>query len=297
MDIKDLITSFYQLMDYLIVQILITILSAAILSMISRWLVRRSVRRIVRRHKGQDKLEHQKHLDTIETVLRRTVAAVIWTVAVFTVLHQLEVNISALLTGAGLIGVLVGFGAQNAVRDFLAGLFVITENQYRVGDIVTMYASGQVIGGVVEDLSLRVTRLRDLDGNLHIVRNGSAEVVTNLSFKYANVNVDINVAYDSDIDIVERLMNEVGDSLSKDPVWAGHISEPIQFLRIDSFDETAVRVKALGTVEPAQQWAISGEFRRRIKKAFEQHGIDIVPQTHLKLSEEAPSTHKKSTSH
>ena len=278
-----------ELLESLTVQILLTVLAAATLSLISRWIVKRVSKRIIRRHKGQSKAEHQKHLDTIQTVFRRTVVAIIWTIALFTILHQLDINVSALLTGAGLIGVLVGFGAQNAVRDFLAGLFVITENQYRVGDIVTMYASGQVTGGVVEDLSLRVTRLRDMDGNLHIIRNGSAEIVTNSSFKYANVNVDIMVAYETDIDTVEKLMNNVGDTLAQDQAWAEHISEPIQFLRVDGFTETAVRVKALGKVEPAQQWAIAGEFRRRIKKEFEAHGIRMMPTTQVELLSSKPA--------
>ena len=283
MDIDTFIATADKALDSITVQILITVLAAAILSMLSRWVVRRVTRRVIRRHKGQSRSEHKKHLDTIETVLRRTVAALIWTIALFTILHQLDINVSALLTGAGLIGILVGFGAQNAVRDFLAGLFVITENQYRVGDIVTMYASGQVTGGVVEDLSMRVTRLRDMDGNLHIIRNGSAEIVTNSSFKYANVNVDIMVSYETDVDAVEKIMNDVGTRLSGDEAWSEHISEPIQFLRVDGFTETAVRIKALGQVEPAQQWAIAGEFRRRIKKEFEKHDIRMIPTTQVEL--------------
>lgn len=285
MEFDTLLTTLRELLDELVVQILLTLLVAVLLSMVARWIVRRTVHRLIPRHKGQKRAEHQKHVDTIETVLRRLVVALIWTIAIFAILNQLSVDIAALMTGAGLIGILIGFGAQNAVRDFLAGLFVITENQYRVGDIVTMYASGQVTAGVVEDLSLRVTRLRDLDGNLHIVRNGSAEVVTNSSFKYANVNVDINVAYDTDIDAVEKLMNSVGEELFNDAVWAEHMAEPIQFLRVDDFTDTAIRIKALGAVEPAQQWDIAGEFRRRIKKSFEAHGISIVPRSHVSLND------------
>lgn len=290
MELQDIFDTLARLADYLAVQILATVLVALIASMVGRWIVRRTVRRVIRRHKGQSVIEHKKHLDTIETVLRRVVVATIWTIAVLTVLHQLDVNISALMTGAGLIGILIGFGAQNAVRDFLAGIFVVTENQYRVGDIVTMYADGQVTGGVVEDFSLRVTRLRDMDGNLHIIRNGAADIVTNSSFKYANVNIDFNIAYDTDIDTVETLMNAVGTKLYEDPKWAEHFSEPIQFLRVDGFDETAIRVKALGTVEPAQQWSIAGEYRRRIKKSFEQHNIDIVPRTYIAMTDIKKST-------
>src|SRR5690606_20980529 len=191
-----------------------------------------------------------------------------------------KVDVAALMTGAGLLGIIVGFGAQNTVRDLLAGIFIITENQYRVGDIVTMYASGEKIAGVVEDLTIRITRLRDLDGNLHTVRNGSAEVVSNLSYKFANVNVDLNIAHDSDIDQVESLINQVGLDLAAEEAYKEHFSDPIQFLRVDGFDGTAIRIKCLGTVAPAEQWAIAGAFRRRIKKAFDNDGISL-PYSHV----------------
>ena len=182
---------------------------------------------------------------------------------------------SALATGAGLLGAIIGFGAQDSIRNILSGIFIIAENQYRIGDIVSLRVASKDVSGTVEDVSIRITRLRDLDGNTHIIPNGSIMVTSNLSFDFANVNIDVGVGYEADIDHVEKVINMVGKKLAEDEQWKQHIFEPIQFLRVDAFDESSVRVKALGKVEPAQQWGVAGEYRRRLKKAFEKESIKI----------------------
>lgn len=255
------------------VQVLLTIITTLILQIIAQHTVGIFVRNIVRGHRYANKVDEHKREQTLKGVLRTLVGVVLWVLATLIILTQLGFQLSTLLTSAGLIGVVVGFGAQNVIKDFVAGLFVLGENQYRVGDVVEMQVAGINFSGTVEDLTVRITRLRDLDGNLHVIGNGSAQAVTNLSYKYANVNVDITIAYASNIDDVEEVINEVGQKMAKSDTWSRSIFEPIQFLRVDELAESGVRIKSLGRVEPAEQWAVAGEFRRRLKKEFDKRGI------------------------
>ncbi len=132
-------------------------------------------------------------------------------------LSSIGVNVASLMTGAGLVGVVVGLGAQTTTRDILAGFFIVGENQYRVGDTIEIMVAGRLISGKVENISLRITQVRDADGKVHTIRNGASEAVTNLSFKYANVNLMFGVSYDTDIDVLEEVINNVGLKMLEDP--------------------------------------------------------------------------------
>lgn len=270
-----------------VAQIAITLLAAALLQLVSNRVTRRVVHSLVHRHSHHSRADEKKREKTLVTMLHTTISVIIWITATILILTELNVNVAAILTGAGVVGIIVGFGAQSTIGDILAGMFIIIENQYRVGDIVTLSASGKEISGVVEDITIRITRLRDLDGNLHTVRNGLTTIVTNQSFGYANVNIDTRVAYSSDIDFVEKIINQVGKDLAEDEQWQRHIKEPISFMRIERFDDSGITVKALGKVEPAMQWDVTGEFRRRLKKAFEQNGITIpLPQVVVRTAKD-----------
>lgn len=274
----DIATIFSNIFSNTYVKVIITIAVIILVQALAALVITQVFRRVVRGNKYTSKAEEKKREDTLIRIFRTASGVAIWIIGIVVILDELHVNIAALATGAGLIGVIVGFGAQNAVKDFLAGVFVIIEDQYRVGDIVMFSASsgnGSGVSGVVEDITIRVTRLRDLDGNLHTVPNGSAGIVTNMSHKYANVNVDVGVGYSADIDKVEQIINEVGEKMAKDSKWQEDIIEPIQFLRVDSFGDSSVVIKSVGKVKPAQQWAVAGEFRKRIKVAFEKNNIDI----------------------
>lgn len=268
------------IIDNSYVQILFTIAVLLLAQILIRDTLGRLVRRIIRGHKYDTKAEEHQREETLVRVFRTLSATALWTIGTIVILAELHVHFAALLTGAGLIGVIVGFGAQNILKDYLAGIFVIVENQYRVGDIVSMTAGVSTpVSGVVEDISIRATRLRDMDGNLHIVPNGSAGIITNLSYKFAQVNIDINVSYDTDIDKVEAIINAIGQEMADEETWEQKIVEPITFLRIDKFGDSAITVKALGKVKPAAQWDVAGAFRRRLKRAFEKNGIEIgLPQ-------------------
>lgn len=261
-------------------KIIFTILVIVALQLLVRGSIERIVIRVVRGHKYASKIDEDKRETTLTNIFQTASAIILWTIGVVVILSELHVHIAALLTGAGVVSVVFGLGAQSAIKDFLAGIFIITENQYRVGDIVTLSAGTPLgVSGVVEDITIRITRLRDQDGNLHVVPNGSAGIVSNLSFQFANVNVNVTVPYETDVDKVERIMNDIGSKLAAEPVWAENIIEPIKFLRVDSFSDSGVTVKALGKVKPGAQWDVAGEFRKQLIIAFEKHHIAFaLPQ-------------------
>ncbi|MCA9325538.1 mechanosensitive ion channel family protein [Candidatus Saccharibacteria bacterium] len=268
-DIHDLLTIAW-------LQVALTIGITIVVQVVLRHTLRRIVERTVHSHHHSSRAEEKKREETLTSVFQATSAVLLWTIAVLVMLTQLHVNLVALLTGAGVLGVVIGFGAQEAVKDYLAGIFIIMENQYRVGDIVTLYADGANVGGVVEEITIRITKLRDLDGNLHIVPNGSGGVVTNRSFKFAAVNVDVGVSYDTDLEKAREVINIVGKAQAKAEKWADEILEPIEFLRVDKFGDSAVMLKCVGQVKPATQWDVAGDFRMRLKKAFDEAGI-VIP--------------------
>jgi small-conductance mechanosensitive channel len=167
--------AFHHTLSNPIMQIFLTLAVSVLILLLIRHLLERIVRRVVKSDKNTTKTEERRREDTLIRIFRTLSAAAVWIITIVVILGELHVNVAALLTGAGLIGIVAGMGAQNIIKDYLAGILIIAENQYGVGDIVSIAASvGGNVSGVVEDVSIRATRLRDLDGNLHIVSNGSA---------------------------------------------------------------------------------------------------------------------------
>lgn len=265
------------LLGYPWVRILVIIAVAIILQRVIRIVVRRVVHRLVRREEAITDADRDKREKTISSIFGTALAAVLWIITVLVILSELHINIAALATGAGLAGIIIGFGAQNMIKDYLAGMFIIIENQYRVGDVVIFEGTGssRPLGGIVEEISIRSTRIRDDDGNLHIVLNGTPTSVTNMTFKHANAHMDLRVSYNSNIDQVEQVINRVGIEMTKDKNWMDKIIEPIEFVRVEQFADSAIVIKCIGKTTPIDQWAVSGEFRRRLKKAFDKEGIEI----------------------
>ncbi len=251
----------------------IAILAMAYLGqIIAKKFIERIVRRSVIASKFKTKKDEVQREDTLISILKTAANAAIWVVAGLSILGVFDINIAPLLAGAGVVGVALGFGAQSLVKDLLAGLFILLENQYRVGDVLQV---NQSVAGIVEKISLRVTILRDLDGKVHYVPNGVIEIATNLTMEYAQVDLNIGVSYDSDIDKVERVINEVGEQLFIDKKWKGVVLEPAKMLRVDSFDDSAITVKIVCKTAPIRQWEVKSEILRRIKKAFDDEGIEI----------------------
>lgn len=187
------------------------------------------------------------------------------------VLKEADLDIAPLLAGAGIAGLALGFGGQYLIRDIITGLFLILENQYRIGDVVQLNGTG----GLVEDITLRITTLRDMDGTVHFIPHGEIKMVSNLSKNFARVNLDISVAYDSDLDHVISVINKTGEELAQDPVFKDYLITQPKFLRVNEFGDSAIILKVVGDTKPLKQWEVSGELRRRIKVAFDREGIEI----------------------
>jgi len=236
------------------------------------------VRSTVVKTKGESKEGIRKRIDTLVSVFMGVGRAVIVIIAIFMILSELGVNITPILAGFGIAGIAVGFGAQYLIRDLIAGTFIILENQYRVGDVAKIAD----IAGLVEEVNLRKTVLRDLDGIVHHVPNGEIRVASNYTRHFARVNLDVSVSYGTDLDHAISVINRVGQELTADEKWANLIISAPQVLRVQNLGDSGIDIRILGDVKPMQQWAIMGELRLRIKKAFDAEGIEI-PWPHVKL--------------
>jgi moderate conductance mechanosensitive channel len=226
----------------------------------------------------QTEQELQKRTDTLASVIIATAQIIIIFMYVIMFLTEININVTAVLTGAGVVGIAVGFGAQSLVKDILAGLFIILENQYRKGDWVQIAGTA----GVVEEINLRRTVLRDMDGITHVVPNGEIRVTSNYTKQLSKINLNISVSYDTDLDKAIAVINRVGKEMAGDPRWAPYILTPPSALRVDNLGNSGIDIKITGDTKPSQQWAISGELRLRLKKAFDQEGIEI-PWPHTKI--------------
>jgi len=210
-------------------------------------------------------------------------------VVVFMILSEVGVDITPILAGFGIAGIAVGFGAQYLIRDLIAGIFIIMENQYRVGDVAKIAD----IAGLVEEVNLRKTVLRDLDGIVHHVPNGEIRVASNYTRKFSRVNLNVSVAYDTDLDHAISVINRVGQELATDEEWGKVIISAPYALRVDNLGDSGIEIKILGDVKPIQQWAVMGELRLRLKRAFDAEGIEI-PWPHTKVYfGNAPGDQKK----
>ncbi|MEO7364298.1 MAG: mechanosensitive ion channel domain-containing protein [Candidatus Saccharimonadales bacterium] len=260
------------------VQLLLALLAALVMHELSARFVGRVVRRLVRRNRFETLIDEMKRENTLITIASASLQALIWIVVIAVMLHILSIDLASVAAGAGFLGIIIGLGAQTTIRDYLAGMFILAENQYRVGDIITLRggSTGNGTSGVVEDISLRITKLRDLDGTLSSVRNGEATIVTNRTISFSSVLIDIGVSYDSNIDKVEEVLNKIGQDMLTDEELAKNIKEPIAFLRVDGFGASAIMIKVVGKVVPAKQWEIAGEYRRRVLKAFRTAKIEIA---------------------
>jgi small conductance mechanosensitive channel len=222
--------------------------------------------------------EFQKRVDTLSSVIRYILVIGVLIVAAIMVMGELGIEIGPVLAAAGIVGLAVGFGAQSLVQDVISGFFILLEDQIRVGDVVQIAEKG----GLVERITLRMVVLRDLAGNVHYVRNGQIQVVTNMTKEYGRYVFDIGVAYREDVDNVVEVIKEVDEELRSNPNFRDDILEPIEILGLDRFADSAVIIKARIKTKPIRQWAVGREFNRLLKKRFDEKDIEI-PFPHVTL--------------
>ncbi len=249
------------------------LIGAVIVWLVIRFVLSRVERRIIKlsEHKGSSPEEARKRALTLTALLRRLSFFLYWFAVALTLLSQLGVKIGALLAGAGVAGLALSFGAQSLVKDVINGFFIVLENQIRVGDVATINGTG----GVVEAINFRTTLLRDLDGALHVFRNGSINNLANLTRDWSGYTFDLGVAYKEDTDKVIEVIKRVGKEMRADTEFGASMIEDLEIFGVNQLGDSAVVVKGRLKTRPGAQWSTGRAFLARIKKAFDAEGIEI----------------------
>ncbi len=249
-----------------------------ILILLLAYAVVRTIRLVVSRFEheltrgtGLDALERAKRARTLGSVINKVVGVLITGIAIIMILREFHVDTAPVLTGAGIAGLAIGFGAQTLVRDVISGFFLILEDQVRVGDVAAINGTG----GLVEELNLRTIVLRDIEGTVHVFPNGSINTLANRSKDFSYYVIDLAISYREDSDRIAALLRTIGAGLQADPAFGPFILEPIEVLGVDAFADWSVQIKARIKTVPLKQWEVGRELRRRIKKAFDEQGIEM----------------------
>ena len=253
------------------ITIALIIIGTFIIQLSLNAVITRLIQRLVVSDRYDSKDAEEKREETLSRILIVTMRVVLWIVSLLMILQEVGINVGPMIAAAGIVGLAFGFGGQYLIRDLISGLFIILENQYRIGDAVCFDDTC----GTVEDITMRMTTLRDLDGVVHHIPHGEITRVSNKSKQFSRVNLDVGVGYGADIDAVISVTNRVGEELAKDEDWKSKIVSAPQFLRVEDLGDSAVVIKILGDVKPGQQWSVAGELRKRLKKAFDAEGIEI----------------------
>lgn len=281
-----------------LVPILLEILLIVAVAIVVTRQLQRAIRRFVRRleaegvsridalrardpawHTGPINLARAtQRFQTIGAVMRSLSTLVVVGIAGVLVLGALGIDLRPLLAGAGIAGVALGFGAQNVVKDVLAGTFILIEDQYGIGDIVTLgESSNPVASGVVEGITLRTTRLRDVEGTVWYVPNGEIRAAGNKSQLYARTLLDVGVGYDTDVARAIEVIKAVADEVWLDPAWAGQVLEEPEVWGVENLGPSEIVIRLVAKVEPARQFAVNRELRVRLLRAFAEEGIELAP--------------------
>ncbi|MBI2189412.1 MAG: mechanosensitive ion channel family protein [Acidobacteria bacterium] len=252
-------------------RILALAVAAYILIRIGKAAARR-LEREMSRGTGLDVIERTKRARTLGRILQKTLSIVVTAMAGLMILRELDLDITPVLTGAGIAGLAIGFGAQTLVRDVISGFFLILEDQVRVGDVAVV--NGQ--GGLVEQVNLRTIVLRDEAGTVHIFPNGEVKTLANMSKDFSYYVLTVGLGYDEEVDRAIEAMREAGASLIDDPDYTPHILEPLDVYGIDAFEPGQLVVKGRIKTVPQKQWVVGRELRKRIARLFVERGIEMA---------------------
>lgn len=238
-------------------------------------LIKRIIRQVVRSShfyviSAEDARKRQDTLISLFRAIWKVLIVIVTFFLLFTEIFP-HINLIPIFASAGIVGVAVGFGAQSLVKDFLTGAFIIMENQYRVGDVVDISGAA----GTVERITIRSTVVRDSDGNVHFLPNGSVVHVINKTMGYSRVNLTLGVMPDTNVDTLAEIIDSVGKKMQESSEWKDKLIEPPHFLSIGTFSDTSLDVKITAKTQPSTQWAVTGELRRRLLKALTKHDIEL----------------------
>jgi len=250
---------------------LVIIIVTMFVSRFGKVVIERVVRKAIIGEPDLDPEAETKREDTLISILNGTFKVVLWVSVLLIVLSEFGVNIGPLIAGAGVVGIAVGFGGQYLIKDVITGIFILLENQYRIGDIVDIGGAA----GLVESISLRVTTLRDIDGVVHHIPHGEVKTVSNMSKGYSRVNLVVGISYSDSIKEAADIINKIGLDMWKDDEWHAQLKEAPYFVRVEELGDSAVMLKVLGETHPGKQWSVAGELRQRIKETFDRSGISI----------------------
>lgn len=287
---KDLLINLLEtLQDWVVKELpLVLILTIALLILLR--VIKLSIKRLKKtlvKHAAKaedtDVEESEKRINTLISIVWGLLKIFLWAIYIMLILQHFGVNIGPILASAGILGLAVGFGAQELVRDFISGFFILLENQVRTGDVAIIDGTG----GLVEKIELRTITLRDFSGTVHIFQNGKISNLSNMTKEWSAMVFDIGVAYKENTQQVMDIMKQVGDELQNDPDFKNSIIEPIEVFGLDQFGDSALVIKARIKTKPIQQWTIGREYRKRLKDAFDKQNIEIpFPHTTVYWGEE-----------
>lgn len=253
---------------------LFTVVIAVVTLFIVRFALKRWTKRVESRYGASDHLaerERAERLHTLTGVSMVVASIVVWSVVGLTIMAIWGVPMSPLLAVGATVGVAVGFGAQDVVRDVIAGFLILVEDQYAIGDVVSIAG----VAGTVEEIRLRTTVLRDLEGSQHHVPNGQIRVASNLTAGFSRVVVDVPVAYDTDIDFAIAVISHEAQAFAADPEWSGMFLEEPKNLGVNKLGDSAVDIRITLTTDTERRWVVKREFLKRIKIRLDQEGIEI----------------------
>lgn len=257
--------------------VLIHVVALIISILVFRLIIGRSKAFLIRREQSKkdftdtQKEEQIKRIETLMAIIRQIGKLVLVTIFGMMILSKMGVNLGPILASAGIVGLAIGFGAQELVRDFISGFFILIENQIRTGDVAIINGKG----GLVEKIELRTITLRDFSGIVHIFQNGKIDTLSNMTKEWSAMVMDIGVSYNADLDQVMEVMLEVGKEMENDEIFGEKMVQPLEVLGVDNFADSAIIIKVRLITKPIAQWVTSREYRKRLKKAFDNAGIEI----------------------
>jgi small conductance mechanosensitive channel len=260
-------------------KVLVILLLAMLVARLGSRALRRTVRSVrARSPLSPTSVRAEQRASTLGDVIASLLRAVVWTIALLLVLDEVGINLAPLLAGAGIAGVAIGFGAQSLVKDVIAGVFILLEDQYGVGDVVTL---SEGVTGTVEDITVRVTRLRAVDGTVWFVPNGEIRRVGNSSMEWSRALIDVLVPYDTDLDLVRRIIAEEAHAFAVDPEWETKVLEPPELWGVQSMEANHLIVRMVVKTAPREQYGVARELRGRITGRLRREGVRGPGQTVL----------------
>lgn len=252
-------------------QIALIVVIVLIIMAIVKRIINRMISARIHSIRDSSPEELEKRQKTISTVMIQVASFVVWLIASVMILSVLGINVGPLIAAIGVIGLALGFAAQNIIRDYLNGIFIVMEDWFRIDEVVTIAGTT----GLVVDMNLRRTTLRDPNGTMHVIPNSKVDMASNLAREWARINLNIGVAYKESINDVWALLDKICAELKEDPEWGPKMLTTPSVVRVDSLGDSAVELKIMGDTKPGQQWALMGELRKRIKIRFDEEGIEI----------------------